>query len=1622
MIAMSMNKRLLSCLLLSFIFFNYSFAQEELEKKLNSFNTILGQEKIYVQTDRTFYKLGQSIWFSVYVMDEALLLSKKSKFIRVELIEPSGAVQQSILLKYNSTKVIAGDFLIDKKERGGWYKLRVYTDWMEKTTQTYFEKSINIQSIVYSNVLMELDFERESYGAGSTVRASLDLKNLGNEAIRNKKVNYTIILDGNSITTATTKTDLEGKALVQFKLPTEFKSADGLINFKLEYQEIVESISRSIPIVLNEIDLQFLPEGGNYVAGLAQKVAFIAKDEFGAPVDVAGILRLGEDTLSLFRSYHQGMGSFVFTPKLTDETYTIQITEPAGMRTDLPLEWKSKRGNLSLNVLHQDKKGLTVNLLAAKEQEVSLCLQMQGKLPFYHRFKTKKGKNIVSIPTDSLPIGIAQLTVFDVNLQAETERLVFVNQHKQLHLDISTNKTQYQPGEEVKLSLEVRDQDSIPVQGNFSVGVVDEKNLTLADDKQDNILSQLLLSADLKGEIYEPSFYFDPKESKADTALDYVLLTHGWRRFEWKKLLKEEAIDWQSQIKELEEKCFIKGLAMVNDIPLRNQLVLLEEKPAKTYLVPKDQSIAWARTDNKGAFILEKEILPFPSYLSANYRGAWSSTFLKKAQAGTYTTKLIESDRRSPYVSTEDESGNYHYDNRSYYNNGNGGNRRSPRRNNYSSQGNSSSVEVSYDGGSGEYSGGYASHQVIGCCGGSVEGMIRDKETEEELMFATVYLKQNDLVVGSAMTDYNGRYKISNVDSGTYELTVTWMGYKAYQEEFVLEDDVNRINVYMASLGGLDAIVDADGNRGVVTVTASSYPRYGNAVGSAVLSANRSSRSMRSISRSLTTKRKIANKSTNNVTQRGIMKPKTVMYTSSFGDGSYGPSNRYNFLDEQMDWKTNTRIRFELQEVKALTYYKARTFANFKPSRNQYEDNFEETVYWNPSIQTDVEGKANLSFYNSDVISTFSIVVEGQAKGSLGHQEQMYVTKDKLEIQTKMPSLITVGDTLIIPVVIKNNTSKEMKGILEVQLNSKKYLIGTYNLIIPAEGHFMQEIPLVVTKTTKKDSHVLLYFHSKKYREQSRHRIKVLQKGFPKKYAMSSTADLIQKTIQIDAPIKGSLDARFYAAPNPLDALSESILGITRVPSGCFEQVSAKNYPNVLALQYMNALGIKDITQRTEILDYLKSGYEQLVAYETDLGGFEWYGDTPPHLGLTAHGLLQFHEMQSVYDGVDAVMMQRVTQWILDTRDGKGDFTQEGGRYGFSSKNKAITRAYVLYALSAVNALGVEKELEAATKEVLKSKDLYRLGLLTLSHWNYNNKRTARELLTLLQAELEAKNLTSITAESSITNSYGRSLNIEVLSIATLAMLKVKPRKSPLLEACRKHILSQRKGGVFGNTQGTIWALKVLVEYEKEYARKQISGEYALKINGKTVKTIFYNKEVNGSINLDDLAAHFKQGENTIEVSCQVEKGEVPLYSLDINWMELLPQKETSCLVEISTKIASTNPSIGETVRLTAKLKNKSNQAQASTVALIGIPTGLSLQAWQIKALQAQKKVDYIELMEEYVVLHYRDLEPNEEHLIHLDLKTEFVGFSQAPSSCAYLYYHNELKNWSAGAEVEVLP
>jgi len=105
------------------------------------------------------------------------------------------------------------------------------------------------------------------------------MRNIANEPIRNYQAKYTVSVGGEAISTQTFKTNNEGKAVINFSLPDNLATTDGLLNVTVDYDAYTEAISRSIPIVLNTIDLQFMPEGGTLVNGISNYIAFKALNE-----------------------------------------------------------------------------------------------------------------------------------------------------------------------------------------------------------------------------------------------------------------------------------------------------------------------------------------------------------------------------------------------------------------------------------------------------------------------------------------------------------------------------------------------------------------------------------------------------------------------------------------------------------------------------------------------------------------------------------------------------------------------------------------------------------------------------------------------------------------------------------------------------------------------------------------------------------------------------------------------------------------------------------------------------------------------------------------------------------------------------------------------------------------------------------------------------------------------------------------------------------------------------------------------------------------------------------------------------------------------------------------------
>ena len=295
--------------------------------------------------------------------------------------------------------------------------------------------------------------------------------------------------------------------------------------------ELAEPIVEGIPPAPAKIQVQFFPEGGDLVADFKQKVAFKISDSQGKSLDGRGTLfNSQQQPLLTFETFHRGMGAFSFTPQ-KGERYTIQM---AGFSDTFFLP-NPLSDELELRLELPTPDSLPVVVWKRHPGTAQVLLRCKDSIVWQQKSIVLAGETRLSIPIAQLPVGIAQVLLLDEAGRPFAERLVFLHQARRARVQLRTQQ-EYESGEEVKIDIEARDEHGNPLDGLFSLAVVNDQYWSLVDDQSDNILSRLLLSAELKGKIEAPAFYFIPNESKALAALDLVMLTHGWRKFSWKEI------------------------------------------------------------------------------------------------------------------------------------------------------------------------------------------------------------------------------------------------------------------------------------------------------------------------------------------------------------------------------------------------------------------------------------------------------------------------------------------------------------------------------------------------------------------------------------------------------------------------------------------------------------------------------------------------------------------------------------------------------------------------------------------------------------------------------------------------------------------------------------------------------------------------------------------------------------------------------------------------------------------------------------------------------------------------------------------------------------------------------
>ena len=415
------------------------------------------------------------------------------------------------------------------------------------------DSMIKVYSEQVPNQKLHVHFDKDVYLAGETVWFKMYLFSGFSLADNSKNFYAELINDRGIVVQRKAYPVIESAAAGSFDLPDSLPAGNlifrgyttWMLNFDTAFifQKNIVVLDKtgtaakmqSAANVAKTTSLQFFPEGGNLVNTLQSVVAYKANDEFGMPVFVKGnIINSKGAAVTSFSAEHDGMGTFTLTPQ-ANESYQAVWTDAAGKQQTTPLP-EAKAQGCVLKITDLGKKKVFVINRTADVPPEWKNVNVVALLGQERVYKAKANLDLTqatsgAIPVAGFPSGILQVTIFSATWEPIAERIVMIN-NDNYKFDAKLNTPELNTNFRAKNTFEVVVDDTSL--SNLSLSVTDAA--TGRETYADNIYSRILLTGDIKGYVHNPAYYFSNDSDSAAAHLDLVLLTHGWRRYNWRDL------------------------------------------------------------------------------------------------------------------------------------------------------------------------------------------------------------------------------------------------------------------------------------------------------------------------------------------------------------------------------------------------------------------------------------------------------------------------------------------------------------------------------------------------------------------------------------------------------------------------------------------------------------------------------------------------------------------------------------------------------------------------------------------------------------------------------------------------------------------------------------------------------------------------------------------------------------------------------------------------------------------------------------------------------------------------------------------------------------------------------
>ena len=426
------------------------------------------QEKIYIHTDNNSYFVGDTIWFKAYLLRaDDLRPAAMSKILYVELLSPDGYVVERQRIIADHNTQSYGQFALPDTIYSGYYELRAYTRW---------QMNFNVTERPHSKFDDRWFFSKQ----------------LAKDYFR----------------------DYEGLYSRVFPIYEKPEQAGDYAD-----KRIIDRPKRRLAKEQEGLDVKFFPEGGSLVAGVKSRVAFEVLDAYGQPLKVRGSLANG----TRLETDAEGRGLFSVQP---DGTQTITAKfDYDGKSHSVRLPEVLETGA----VIAYDAIGQKAGIVANGVNVAAIAVSCRGRLVAFLR-------DTQSIDTKEFPTGVNEITAYDAEARPLATRQIFVNHNdmgQKIDFALATPDGKRQSDVEAVApfqQLGLHSQIAHPDARTFSVAICDRRGDEPTYD-DGNILTDLLLSGDLRGFVAHPARYFEADDSLHRAQLDRLMMIQGWRKY-----------------------------------------------------------------------------------------------------------------------------------------------------------------------------------------------------------------------------------------------------------------------------------------------------------------------------------------------------------------------------------------------------------------------------------------------------------------------------------------------------------------------------------------------------------------------------------------------------------------------------------------------------------------------------------------------------------------------------------------------------------------------------------------------------------------------------------------------------------------------------------------------------------------------------------------------------------------------------------------------------------------------------------------------------------------------------------------------------------------------------------